>query len=133
MEREISISSQLRNIERVREFLLLLFDDCGINKTYFNRVFLGLSEAVCNSIIHGNGLRADKVVNINAECSENTLVFEVQDEGDGFFWDQVSDPLSVENIKKEHGRGILLLKNMADEVEFKDGGRKVLIKYSLPQ
>lgn len=132
MERFISISSHLKNIEKVREFLLQLFDDCGINNTYFNRVFLGLSEAVSNSIIHGNGLREDRIVSINVECSESKLVFEILDEGTGFSFSNISDPLNIENIRKEHGRGIFLIRKMADEVEFLDGGRKVMIKYRLP-
>lgn len=132
MERFISISSHLKNIEKVREFLLQLFDDCGINKTYFNRVFLGLSEAVSNSIIHGNGLHEDRIVSINVECSDSKLVFEILDEGTGFSFSNISDPLNIENIRKEHGRGIFLIRKMADEVEFMDGGRKVMIKYRLP-
>lgn len=131
MERVISISSHLQNLEKVREFLLLFFEDCGISRTYFNRVFLGLSEAVSNSIIHGNGLQEDKKVNINAECSGNNLILEVLDEGNGFSFDVMYDPLTPENIKKDHGRGIFLIRKMADEVEFRDGGRKILIKYSL--
>ena len=131
MKRVLSISSQLMNLEIVREFLLLVFEDCNLNLKYFNRVFLGLSEAVSNSIVHGNGLNDKKFVNIISECSANNLFFEVVDEGNGFSLDTINDPLNTENVRKENGRGIFLLRNMADEVQFSDGGRRVMIKYSL--
>lgn len=133
MHHGISIPSHLSNLDKVREFLLKIFEDCGLNLKYFNRVFLGLSEAVCNSIIHGNGLVDEKMVIIDVQCSSDKLVLEVSDEGLGFSLDCIQDPLCNENIKKEHGRGIFLIRNMADEVVFKDGGSKVMIKYILPQ
>ncbi len=130
MEANLVISSQLVNINKVRSFLEEIFIKSGLNRSCFNRVFLSLSEAVNNSIVHGNSLNTCKKVFIRVNYSGNTLLIDVKDEGCGFLPDQVVDPTYLENLKKEHGRGIFLMRNMADEIEFLDGGSRVFIKYT---
>lgn len=102
-----------------------------MNRGYFNRVLLGLSEAVSNSIIHGNKNDCSKKVFISFLYSENELVITVRDEGSGFSLDSIEDPTQPENLKKENGRGLLLIQQIADEVYFYDGGNKIQILYSL--
>ena len=98
--------------------------------SYFNRVLLGLSEVVVNSIVHGNCLNQDKKVIINVYLNDDVLFFDVKDEGSGFLVDDLPDPTTVNNLKKESGRGIFILNKTADEVRFEDGGSRVLIKYT---
>lgn len=131
MERDLIISSQLININKVRFFLDEIFAQSCLNRSYFNHVFLGLSEAVQNAIVHGNGMDAAKIVLIYIKYFEKQLFIEVKDEGDGFHVDCNNDPTCFENLKKEHGRGIFFLRQIADEVKYFDGGRAVLIKYIL--
>lgn len=131
MERDLVISSQLINNNKVRYFLDEFFAESCLNRSYFNRVFLGISEAVNNSIVHGNSLDARKNVFICIKYFDKKLFVEVKDEGDGFVVDCISDPTCMDNMKKENGRGIFLLREMADEVRYYDGGRTVLIKYNL--
>ena len=130
MERDLVISSQLINIDKVRRFLDEIFSESCLNRNYFNRVFLGISEAVNNSIVHGNCLDKDKLVFIRVVFEDDQLQVEVKDEGDGFTVDGLADPTADENLKKENGRGIFIMQNIADEVEYCDGGSKVLIKYT---
>lgn len=129
MEREISIASQLKNLENVRVFLEDLFESQRLNFKHFNRVYLGLSEAVSNSIVHGNSLDQEKRVYIQANIFENEISLKISDEGGGFSAEVLSDPLVPENIRKESGRGILLMRNIADELEFLDGGKEVFMRY----
>ena len=131
MERDLVISSQLISINEVRSFLDEIFVESGLNKNYFNRVYLGICEAVNNSIVHGNCLNKEKRVFIRVVYSRYQLLIEVKDEGEGFSIDNIADPTTSENLKKESGRGIFILQQMADEVKFCDGGSKVLIKYIL--
>ena len=131
MERDLVIPSKLICLNEVRYFLEEIFNESDLNRTYFNKVLLGLSEAVCNSIIHGNRCDGSKCVSVCAFYSDRNLVLEVSDEGDGFTIDCIQDPICIENRKKENGRGIFLIQEMADEVVFSDGGRKVLIRFIL--
>lgn len=130
MERDLVISSQLINIYKVRTFLDEIFSESCLNRNYFNRVFLGISEAVNNSIVHGNCFDEDKRVFIRVVLEDDQLYIEVKDEGEGFTYESIADPTAVENLKNENGRGIFIMQNIADEVEFCDGGSKVLIKYT---
>lgn len=114
-------------------FLEQVFLEFNLNQNYFNHVCLGLSEALANSIIHGNKFIASKKVHISIHISGNELLMEIEDEGDGFLVEDFYDPTCTENIKKESGRGIFLIRHFADEIIYKKGGRKVLIKYLLSQ
>lgn len=131
MQRDLVISSDLANINKVRFFLDQIFVESGLDKGYFNRVLLGLSEAVNNSIVHGNKLNEDKRVYIHILVLDKHLFIQIIDEGSGFEVDCINDPTCFENIKKEHGRGIFLIRQMADDIRYYDGGRKVMIKYNL--
>jgi serine/threonine-protein kinase RsbW len=115
----------------VKHFLDEIFNESNLDRQYFNRVFLGLSEAVSNSIIHGNRSDSSKNVFVNGYFTEGKLVFEVQDEGEGFLIESVDDPTYLDNLKKENGRGIFLIQKIADEVVYFDGGQKVLIGFIL--
>lgn len=125
------ISSSLNNIDKVRIFLDEIFTESNLNRSYFNPVFLGLSEALTNSIVHGNKLNVAKKISIEVICLKKELFIEITDEGEGFLFDGVLDPTSVENIKKESGRGIFLIRHFADELDYFEGGRKVRIKYNI--
>ena len=99
----------------------------------FNRVFLGISEAVNNAILHGNKLNPEKKVFIRTNLNENRLHIEIEDQGEGFSDTALTDPTAVENIKYEHGRGIYILRQLADQLVFKDEGRKIFIQFTLPK
>lgn len=131
MQRELVISSELENIEKVRLFLSEIFFEAEIDFRYFNQVLLGICEAVNNSIIHGNNFNREKEVIIRIYFSEGSLVVEVKDEGAGFNLENLEDPTHAENLKKENGRGIYLMRNVADNIQYFDGGRCVSIKYNI--
>lgn len=129
MERFLVISSKLSHISRVRLFLDEIFAESNLDRAYFNRVFLGLSEALSNSIIHGNKFDENKNVQISVSFNDNLLTIEIEDEGKGFSFDCVRDPTNSVNLLNEKGRGIFLIQKLSDEMIYLDGGRRVLIKY----
>ncbi len=131
MERELIIASELKELNNLRLFLNQIFIETDLKRSYFNRVLLGLSEAVSNSIIHGNKNDCSKKVFIRFLYQEQKLVITITDEGSGFSFNNVEDPTKPDNLKKENGRGIFLIQQIADEVYFYDGGNKIQILYSL--
>ena len=133
MEGALVISSKLRNINKVRVFLHEVYNESCLNMNSFNRVFLGISEAVNNAILHGNKLNPEKKVFIRTNLNENRLHIEIEDQGEGFSDTALTDPTAVENIKYEHGRGIYILRQLADHLVFKDEGRKIFIQFTLPE
>lgn len=127
------IASKLSNINKVRIFLQEVYNEAGLNMDTFNAVFLGISEAVNNAILHGNKLDPAKKVYIRTKLSENQLQIEVEDEGEGFCDSVLTNPTAPENIYYEHGRGIFILKQLADQLVFKEDGRKVYIHFTIPE
>ena len=89
-------------------------------------VELALREAVSNAMLHGNRMDARKPVHVRRCCEGTQGVFiVVRDQGHGFDPNKVPDPLAVENLGAEHGRGIHLMKLTMDEVFFERGGTEV--------
>jgi serine/threonine-protein kinase RsbW len=127
------ISSNINNLEKVRTFLEEVYCEANLNRASFNRVFLGLNEALTNSIVHGNKLNVLKNISIEVNCLNKELFIEITDEGEGFLVECLKDPTCSENLKKESGRGIFLIRHFADELDYFEGGRKVRIKYNLNQ
>lgn len=133
MERTLIISSRLKDIDCVRDFITEIFREARLNMKSFNRIFLGISEAVSNAILHGNQLNPEKKVMIKMKLHGNCFNIEVEDEGSGFSDQVLFDPTCREHIKQEHGRGIFIMRKLANELTFVENGRKILIQFILPE
>src|SRR5712664_2015617 len=92
-------------------------------------VELALREALSNAMLHGNRLDARKLVHVRCccECGKGVLIV-VREQGHGFDPNKVPDPLAVENLNSEHGRGIHLMKLAMDEVSFQRQGTEVRMR-----
>ena len=88
---------------------------------------LAAQEAVVNAVEHGNRGDERKKVYVRCHVNGDSLVVTVRDEGDGFDPGQVPDPTLPENILKEHGRGIFLMRNLCDEVRYSPRGNEVTL------
>ena len=89
-------------------------------------VELALREAVSNAMLHGNRMDARKLIHVRCCCEGAKGVFiVVRDQGSGFDPNNIPNPLAVENLDAEHGRGIHLMKLAVDEVSFDRGGTEV--------
>jgi serine/threonine-protein kinase RsbW len=119
-----SLSVVERMIEDVR-------DNYQVSEDTFGNMLVALTEAVTNAMYHGNKSDPEKKIRIQYGCIHNTLTFTISDEGKGFDFYNLPDPTSPENLAKECGRGIFLMKNLADQLIFSDGGRVVELNFKL--
>lgn len=122
------IKSDKNELKRTEEFLLSFFRKKNLPEEHFNRVFLCLSEAVMNSIQHGNRNDKKKQVSILADCKKEFITIEISDEGDGFDYNNIENPTIKQNIKKESGRGIHIIKSLSNGLEFKEKGKCIQFK-----
>lgn len=89
-------------------------------------VELALREALNNAVIHGNGMDPNKSVEVHCRCQRgNGVWLIVRDHGRGFDATAVPDPVTLQGLEAEHGRGIFLMKSAMDEVSFKRKGTEV--------
>jgi serine/threonine-protein kinase RsbW len=88
---------------------------------------VALSEALSNAILRGNAENPGRVVRLRATVSEKALVFDIVDEGAGFDLQNFKyDPTSSDNIGREDGRGLFLMRKLMDRVErFQDNGNVI--------
>lgn len=129
MEKNIRIESKLSNLAEVEKAIDEITRDAGINKENYGKILVSVLEAVNNAIIHGNKSDETKYVNISIVLKDNVLEIAVEDQGKGFRPDEVPDPTNPENVERTNGRGVFLMKNLADEIQFNKKGNKVILKY----
>jgi serine/threonine-protein kinase RsbW len=103
----------------------------GVAESKRYDIMLALSEAVTNAIRHGcHGLYGD-YVDIEVKITSNIVNIKVHDCGKGFEPEALPDPTKEENLYVPNGRGVFLIKNLADDVhyDFSDNGTTVSVKF----
>ena len=103
----------------------------NIPEDHYGNILVALTEAVNNAIYHGNKADPEKTIDISFKCKNNQISFIIKDQGKGFDPSALPDPTNPENIEKPHGRGVFLMKNLADKVEFQDNGCCVVLTFGL--
>lgn len=127
----MSFHSEINNISKVESLVETICEKNSIQQDCFGNILIAVTEAVNNAIIHGNQNVFDKKVTINTKIKPTELIFEITDEGSGFPYENLPDPTAPENIEKENGRGIFLMRALADKVDFENNGSKVTLAFSL--
>jgi serine/threonine-protein kinase RsbW len=96
---------------------------------------LAVREAVMNAVLHGNKERDDRSVRVHYSLTSEQIRIDVTDEGEGFDPGDLNDPLSAENLLREGGRGVYLMRQFMDEVNFsfpEAGGTTISLVKRLP-
>lgn len=128
---KIRISSKAENIILVERMIEDVCDLFNINQDYYGNILVALTEAVNNAIYHGNQANANKNIDISFKSAPNFVSFIVKDEGPGFNYSNLPDPTNPENIENPNGRGVFLMRNLADKVSFEDNGSKVILDFKI--
>ena len=127
--REISFESVAENIYIVENLIDEICETLNVNEEYYGNILISLTEAVNNAMAHGNKLDSQKKVLVTVKTDETSIHFTISDEGPGFDYDNLPDPTAPENIEKPNGRGVFLMKNLADGCNFEENGRIVELEF----
>ncbi len=130
-DQRLRIPSKPESLLLVERMVEDICDVLGVKEDIYGNILLSVTEAVNNAIQHGNKYDLSKVVEITFYKSEKTLTFSVKDEGNGFDFNHLKDPTDPENLESPHGRGVFLMKNLSDKVEFENEGRIVKISFNI--
>lgn len=128
---QIQIPSLSENIRIIESFIDNAKEKYALDDDIYGNIMIAVTESVNNAILHGNGGDKSKNVDLQLLLEENTIRFTVEDQGEGFKYDELPDPTAPENLGKPGGRGIFLMKNLCDEVTFKEEGRVVELTFYL--
>jgi serine/threonine-protein kinase RsbW len=106
----------------------------GLDDDALHWVAVAVRESVINAIKHGNGGDQQKQVHVDFTpldvSAPRGIAIRVRDEGPGFDPDNVPDPLAPENLLKNSGRGIFLIRSFMDEVALQraaEGGMEIVM------
>lgn len=127
----IEIPSLTENIRIVESFVDNTKEKYELTDDVYGNIMIAVVESVNNAIVHGNALDKNKNVLLSATLSEEQIQFTIEDQGPGFDQKNLPDPTAPENIEKAGGRGIFLMKHLADEVQFSKEGRCVALTFYL--
>lgn len=116
---EVELPSHIDYVEQVVELVRGQCEQLGFAGAQLTlNVPVALSEALSNAILRGNAQRDGTSVCVKAAIDANALIVEVRDEGAGFDLDACSvDPTTEENLQRDCGRGLFLMRQLMDRVE----------------
>jgi serine/threonine-protein kinase RsbW len=126
----LSISSNPENLRLVEKFAEEVCDYYNITDLYYGNILIALTEAAANAIIHGNNNDESKQVDITVQFVKGGLLFTVEDEGNGFDFESIPDPIEAEE-EIISGRGIFVMKTLSDKIEFEKNGSRVVMMFEI--
>lgn len=122
---KIQLPSLVENIRIVESFIDNAKEFFNIDDDIYGNIMVAVTESVNNAIKHGNNNDFNKNVTLSLFMEPNQVKFLIEDEGNGFDFNNLQDPTSPQNIDKPGGRGVFLMKHLSDEVHFNNEGRSV--------
>lgn len=101
----------------------------GLSEEERDSLAIAVTEVGNNAIIHGNKRDPNKQVHLNIDVRAGEIRVVIRDEGTGFNPDTLSNPLDPENLLRESGRGVFIVRSLMDEVnfDFSKGGTEITL------
>ncbi len=127
----LALTSHPRNVAEIQPFVEKVADRYCISPDKFGNILISLTEAVTNAIRHGNEEDESKWVFVRLEKRRNSLAFQITDQGRGFDFRSLPDPTRPENILNIGGRGVFLMRELSDDIAFRNNGSTVEIQFKL--
>jgi serine/threonine-protein kinase RsbW len=123
------IDSTQPGFKQFTRFSAFLENYWKVEEQLYMSMHIALSEAVTNAIEHGNKSDPGAQVYISASNDPDFYSMTIENEGEGFDFSNVPDPTEPGNLEKEHGRGIFLMKALADHVHYTKNGKSVKLVF----
>ena len=127
---ELSFQSKPENIAIVERLIDEVCEQHSVIEEHYGDILIAMTEGVNNAIVHGNKLDINKSVSVEYEKRGKDLFFRISDEGAGFDYENLPDPTAPENLERPNGRGVFLMRNLADECLFEDNGRIIELVFT---
>lgn len=125
----ITINSDIEKLRVVEALVDTLTKKLGISDEVYGKVLISTVEAVNNAILHGNKGIINKMVTVSFTSDGNMFDVLVTDEGEGFEYTTLPDPTDPENIENLHGRGVFIMRSLADAIEYNETGNEVKMRF----
>ena len=127
------LDSTLESVDSAEALALDAARCAGLDDDELQKIGMAVRESMVNAVVHGNRYNAHKKVRLSIVGGPDRLAVKIADEGEGFDFDNVPDPLAPENLLRSCGRGIFLMRAFMDEFQVRrlnpNGTEVTLIKY----
>ena len=114
-------------IENICSITLKKLEKKGYSNNDIFQAHQSIHEILSNAIQHGNKYNMDKKVFVLYKITLEKFYISVIDEGRGFNYNNLPDPMIEKSIGKDYGKGLFIVKKYMDEVMFNDKGNRVMI------
>ena len=130
---ERSLESTLDSVDSAEELALAVAQRAGFDDDDLMKIGMAVRESMVNAVVHGNRYNSHKKVQLSVTHSAERFTIRIADEGEGFDFEALPDPLAPENLMRTSGRGIFLIRSFMDEFEMRHrephGTEVTLVKY----
>ena len=113
------LESTLESVDQAEEMVLQAATDAGFSEDDLHKIGMAVREAMVNAVVHGNRYNLRKKVHLTLDTAGDTLQIVIADEGEGFEASDLPDPLADENLLRQSGRGLLLIRAFVDDFEMR--------------
>jgi serine/threonine-protein kinase RsbW len=130
-----TLDSSLDSVNKVEQTAEEQATRAGFDEDTISHIAMAVREATVNAVLHGNAYDPNKHITASFETTAESLIIRIADQGPGLKEETIPDPLAPENILRGSGRGIFLIRNFMDEVNFRQlhpGTELTLIKHRTP-
>ena len=127
----LQLPSKPESITLLENLIEQIADKHQISEDTFANMMTCLNEVAINAIVHGNKLDENKKVIVNAEVEPKRVIWTITDEGPGFDYDHLPDPTAEENLENLTGRGVFIVKQLADQCIFNASGNEVELHFKI--
>jgi len=126
---KLVLASKPEAVEEIEKLAAEAANVAGFNQEEQDSLAIAVTEIANNAVIHGNQRDPHKKVFVNIEVIDAEVRLIIRDEGKGFNPDALSNPLDPENLLRESGRGVFIVRSLMDEIsyDFSKGGTQVTL------
>ena len=128
------LESTLESVDQAEELAVGMAQRAGLDEDELMKVGMAIRESMVNAVVHGNRYNANKKVRFSVSSNAERLLVQVGDEGEGFDFNSIPDPLAPENLMRTSGRGIFLIRSFMDDFQMRhleNGGTEVTLVKNL--
>ena len=113
------LDSTLESVDLAENLVLETGRRIGLDEDELHQVGMAVRESMVNAVVHGNRYNAHKKVHLRVSNGPDRLAVTIIDEGEGFDPENLPDPLAEENLLRQSGRGLLLIRAFVDEFDIR--------------
>jgi serine/threonine-protein kinase RsbW len=111
------LDSQLESVDAAERLALDVARQAGFEEEELHKIGMAVRESMVNAVVHGNQYSKDKKVHVTISANSDRMTIKIADQGKGFELNQLPDPLAEENLLRNSGRGIFLIRAFMDDFQ----------------